>query len=643
MKFILLTLALVLTSHAAPSDPGKAAINFLEKVRLRQLDLDPGGDTALSAQVIDEKKRKIARRLDRLALELGSAPLEIGSMRMDDNFAGVLVRMVSGFDPSGFRVFPIAMIKRGDSWFPAPVPASFENVDAGYTSPLKQRLQDLENWMLREQISDLEKLRAESSERVLRKIQSKLSAETLRRLSPQQIGSQFLSACQQRDAGSLLGLLGGLASPLPDDWALRLKAVDSLLDPNSARLRPWRLLSAPEVARVAVQHQQESDEGRISIACLDPAGHGNPSSPPRFEILDLKLTRDQSQLWQVHLPSHFLDPSAAAADADDPAAGESNPDLLNEFPKRWLAEHSAAALPSAASAFQALSAAFQASSPAPLLSLVNLAGEPRSARGACIEATRLWWSIHSPTAYQHAMPLAFRADESAAVGLFQFFSTREPDQLDVEPVFFQRGPGGWHWAPIPAPATLSQFETWIATETRRWSGQWQEKLLADSSLLDPGISGPCPSPADARNTVEAWLAATQRGDVTAALATTARFNDARSNPITIQNLGYEIAASHGQNLTPAITGIYQGSTWTAVGVRTTRAGKVSHPLYPVIQTPAGPRIVIEIDLFAFGNRGRDFLNKAALDRLRKLSSPTLADELRNLYTKHQASIEKSTD
>ena len=642
MKFISIFLATALAATAAPSDPGKAAINFLEKVRLRQLDLGPGRDTALSTQVIDGKKRKIARRLDRLAQELGSAPLELGAMKMDENFAGVLVRKVSGFDPSGFRVFPVAMVKRGDSWTPAPVPASFENVDTGYTAALRQRLQALENWMLREQISDLEKLRAESSERVLQKIQAKLSAETLRQLTFKQVSARFLAACQQRDPGSLLGLLGGLSTSLPDDWSRRLKAVDQLLNRDSARLRPWRLLIAPEVVRVVVQHQEEPDEGLISIACLDPAGRGKTSAPPRFEIMNLKLTRDNDRLWQINLPDSFLD-HAAASDEEDQADVESNPDLLNAFPQHWLAAHPPTPQPTAEAAQQALSAAFQASSLTPLFTLANIDSNPKSARNSYIEATKLWWSIHSPAAYRHAMPLALQADETSAVGLFQFFSTREPDQLDAKPVYFERTSSGWLWTPIPAPATLAKSENWITAETRRWTDQWQERLLGDCIQLDPKLSPPSPAPADAQKTVDQWLAATHRGDLTAALAATARFNDARSSSITIQNLGYEIAGSHSQTLAPAITGIYQGTTWTVVGVKITQAGKVTHPLYPVIQTEAGPRVVIEIDLFASGNRSRDFLNKAALDRLKKLTSPTIADDLRSLYSKHQASIEKTAE
>jgi hypothetical protein len=136
--------------------------------------------------------------------------------------------------------------------------------------------------------------------------------------------------------------------------------------------------------------------------------------------------------------------------------------------------------------------------------------------------------------------------------------------------------------------------------------------------------------------VEKWLETTRKGDVKAALNLVARLDDPQSGVTVLQNLGYEISSSRRSKEAPAVIGTYCGKTWTAVGVKIDQAGKSTFPLYPVIQTPQGPRILIEIDLFASKNRGREFLNKAAFERLEKLSNT--AGELQNLYSKHQASL-----
>jgi hypothetical protein len=147
-----------------------------------------------------------------------------------------------------------------------------------------------------------------------------------------------------------------------------------------------------------------------------------------------------------------------------------------------------------------------------------------------------------------------------------------------------------------------------------------------------------PTKDDAKKTVEAWLEATRRGDIEAALRLVARLSDPLSGSNVLQNLGYEIIASRRRRDEPAITGAYQGKTWTAVGVQINQDGKSTHPLYPVVQTDLGPRIVIEIDLFASRNRGREFLNKTALERLAKSNSA--AGELKTLYSDYQVNVEK---
>ncbi len=629
-----------MTAHAAPSDPGKVAMDFLEKVRLRKLDLEPGGDTALSAQTAAEKKRQIARRIERMASDLGSDPLEIGEVKLDENFAAVLIRKVGGFDPSRLQIFPVALVKRGAEWTAAPVPASFENAGAGYASDLRKRLELLENWMLREQVLDLEKLREQTAGRMRRKIEVSLPAKDLRNFSVREVGERFLTACEQKDPSAILGLLGGLAAKLPDDWAARLKAVDRAFPVGSTVPRPWRLLTSPDVMRVLVRDEEHHGSGLFSIGCLDPAGTGGTSNTPRFEAVECDLTKSPDGLWQINLPTRFLQESDEPTDDEDEAP---DPEHLATFPAKWTQAHPPVPQPDATLAQQGLIRALGDRDLKALLAISQLGGSPEQARKACIQAARIWWTIHDPTAVRHVMPLAFKADESAAVGMFQFFSTRDPDRLDARTFYFEKSAAGWVWTPEPTAQALENFRVWAESESRRWPDQWQQSLLSDSPVLAKIDELAAPTQDEARKTVEAWLAATHRGDVTVALPLITRLDDPKSAATALQNLGYEIIGSRHSKELPAITGIYQGPHWTAVGVKITQEGKSTFPLYPVIQTARGPRIMIEIDLFAAGNRGRDYLNRMAFERLQKFSSVASANELRGLFSEHQGAVESLSD
>ena len=634
MKFFFVLLAFAMTAHAAPGDPGKVAIDFLEKVRLRKLDLAPGGDTALSAQTVDEKKRQIARRIERMASDLGSDPLEIGEIKLDENFAAVLIRKVGGFDPSRLQIFPVALVKRGAEWIVAPVPASFENAGAGYAVALRKRLELLENWMLREQVVDLEKLREQSASRMRRKIEVSLPVKDLRSYSAKEVGEHFLAACERQDQSAVLGFLGGLAAKLPDDWAARLKAVDLAFAPKSTATRPWRQLTSPEVMRVLVHHEELNNSGLITIACLDPARTTSPG--PRLEAIPCDLTKGPDGLWQINPPAVFLQETD---ESPDEWIGSLDSDHLDAFPEKWIQAHPPNPQPTAELARQALIRALGDRDLKSMLAISEFGGSSEVARKACIQSAQTWWAIHDPTAVRHAMPLAFKADESRAVGLFQFFSTRDPDRLEARAFYFEKSAAGWLWAPKPTERTLENFRVWVEDESRGFPNQWQQTLLGNCPALTKIDGLKAPTPEAARQAVEAWLDATHRGDVTAALSLIAKLTDPRSASTALQNLGYEIIGSRHSKDMPVITGIYQGASWTAVGVKIDQGDRSTYPLYPVIQTDLGPRIVIEIDLFASGNRGREYLNRMAFERLQKFGSVAAATELRRLLSEHLADVE----
>jgi hypothetical protein len=640
VKVILVLLASLIAAQATPSDPGAVAIDFLEKVRSGKLNLHPGGDTALSPQTADGKKRKIAKTIERMARDLGSDPLEVGAVKLDDGFAAVLIRKVGGFDPSRLQVFPVALIKRGAEWVPAPVPASFENSGAGYALDLRHRLELLENWMLREQVLDLEQLREKSAARMRENIETTLQASEVRKMDASQCTKRFLAACGQRDLPTMLGLLGGLSSKLPDDWSLRLKAAERTVAAGAGAPRPWRLLTSSEIARAVVNNEHDETNAFISIACLDPAGTASSPAAPQIELVHFEITKTDDGLWQVNLPPPFFKtPSDLDAIHDNEhEEGDFDEDLVDAFPAAWIAENPLQPQLDAARAHQALIEALRSGRLTALLAISNIDGESGEiARYACIQAAEIGWSVQNPAVVRHAIPLAFTQAESSAAAVFQFFSARDPDRFEPQTLYFEKSESGWLWSPLPTSKTKEAFATWADSESRKWSDQWQEELLKE---LEPqvGIEAlASPSKEEAQLAVKQWLHAARLGDMQAILKHVTRLNHPKSNSTLLQNLGYDIATARRYSAEPIITGVYQGEVWTAVGVKTESGGKTTHPLYPVIQTPKGPRVLIEIDLLVSGNRSREFLNRAALDRLRK--SSTTADELQKLYREHQTYVE----
>ena len=633
MKVITALLALIVQAVATPLEPGETAIRYLEKVRSREVDLTPGADTALSDRTGDAKRKEISRRLERMARDLGSDPLEIGSMKLDGDLAAVLVHKIGGFDPGRLQVFPVALIQREKGWSAAPLPGSFENTGIGYATALRKRIESLENWMLSQRAFDLEQLRDQSEQRMRNRIESALPAHLMRAMDAFSTTECFLVACEKRKLPEVLGFLGGLSAVLPDDWGLRLKAADTAMTDSARALRPWRLLVAPEVLRVLVFQDEDQENAMASIACLDPLGNPPDFQTPRVELVHLELNKTGDGFWRVDPPAGFTQESEAETGDE---AESLDIDLLDLFPAKLALKYPAKPEASAAGIRDALFAAFRQDAPSSWASLVHTAGEPEQVRESCAAACRIWWQMRTSTQPLKPIPLAFREAGDSAVSFCQFFDPRNPDKPDLRCLYFHKTASGWLWSPSPGDEITQSHQDWVVEQERKWDEGWQEQLLVETVETDRLQASTAPDEAAARKVVEAWLDAIRKGDISAALALTARLKTADSGEILLRNLGYELGGVQRMIRPASITGSRRGSYWTTVSAENAFEDKPGFPLYPVISTPAGPRILLEVDLLASGNRSRDYLNKTSLNRLRKTDAAA-AGELEEAFTAHQKS------
>lgn len=639
MKFLALLLLTTLAVHAASSDPGKAAVAFLEKVRERKVNLDAGGDTALSARTTPRKRRQIAKRLDRLAKDLGSGQLDIGAVRLDDNLAAVLVRKSGGFDPGNLRVFSVAMVRRDSHWVAAPVPASFENAGAGYAVALRKRAEELEKWMLRQQVVTLEKLQTQAAERMRGRIAEKLSGDELRKLDVSQIGDLFLAACASGDLATVLGLLGGLDDEQPADWSFRLRSAEAAIQSGRDVPPPWRLLVSPQVASAIVVAETDGGaaaSGMFSAAFLDPDGSGTDRKSPRIEVVHFNLTKSTAGLWRINLPPAFLaqEPLRTSSDDDGP---DLDADLVAMFPAAWRTTHPASPAAAAEAVSEAWFAAIAQGDFPALLATLDLTGDPAKTAKTCVQAAQTWWQIRGHAAAALALPLSFHTDDSTATTIYQAFTPRDPDKRDLQELVFTKSDRGWTWQPSAATAEFPAVTDWLTQEKKNLSDDWQSRLLAACPIVAIPTT---PAEAAARQCVSDCLAAIANGDMTAALRQVARLDSPRSASTTLRNLGYEITAAQENPEPPTIIAVYVGKSFAAVGVKSYLSdGTPAFPLYPVVQTDQGPRILMEIDLFASTNRSRNFLNKDALQRLADAPSEDAAADLRELLDRHQTAVD----
>lgn len=609
------------------ADPGAAAIEFLEKVAAGQVDLDAGADTAISSHVGDAKRREIAGRLRRMALDLADGSLDVGDVREAGEIAGVIVHKTQGYDPAKAAAFAVAMVRTGGRWLAAPVEASFENTGVTLDLESRRRAADLENWMMRQRAIDHDVLREQQFERMRRDIGTRITPDDLRSMTVEAVAGMFLEACRERDALRLLGLAGGLNDRLPDDWASRLSSIESGTREPEMAPSGWRWMSNPEVLRLVVHEESTANDGLFTIGCLDPAG-GSRTRVPQVRLLHIDMRRTATGEWQINLPGEFFEEFN-----DDPEiAGDGgfDVDLLDAFVERLRDQYPAAPQSGAEELWSRLIAATRDEDPRAMIQLVAMSGDdPRAARESLGRAVRLWWQMRGASGGRALVPLDVEASGGEAVALGQLFTFREPERSDIRAFHLVRDVAErWLWRPSadwPSDGGIDEgLNDWRRQRERHWRSRWREAMLGPVAVI--GRLGPQSAVAgdDAIAVVSRFLTAAAAGDLDTCLELCAVLDDDEGRGRLLRNLGYELSAVRAgaaENFTAHV-----GSHLSAVSCVLPGDVNAGNPLFPVVATDDGPRLLLEVDLF-IATRQRQFLNNVALDRLENHAEREVRDDL----------------
>ncbi|MBC7980206.1 MAG: hypothetical protein H7Y36_06560 [Armatimonadetes bacterium] len=612
---------------------------FLKKVQSGEINLEPGGDTALSPQTVADKKEVIRKRLERLGKDLRHSTLELGEVKEDEGFAAVMVRKVGGFETNDFQIIPVAMVKRGADWVPAPVLASFENAVIASTFPLRERLGELEKWMLEERVLDLGKIISESAERTRAEIKKNFAGVDLKGDNPEKIADRFLEACGSRNQAAILGFLGGLGEPLPEDWSARLRASELAVAERASSRMPWRLLVSPDVLRVRVLEERDNDSGLFSIACLDPSRTKLGGTMETIRVLHFELTKDSNAFWRIDLPSALLNgDEAGLSDADD-----IDGDLLDLFPKRLRQHEPVVQSKTARQAAAAVISKLETGSLGDLLRLVDFAGKLKEARIGCSAAAEFWWSLNAPGAFRFPISLGYKEEGALAVATYQWFSPNEADLFELRSLYFIKSEEGWLWAPGIVEKTQREehktLSKWVKDQTPGWRISWRETLLKPSAKLETLNQVGAASDEEVRKLSALWLEALETRDIHKALGQTAWLGGKDAMPVKcLRNLSYDIAsAKDGKG---KLSGIYRSEHWVAAGIQYSSKGQKKNSFYPVFMTKSGPKILPEIDLLSGDNRTRKFLNDSSFAQLARFVEKDKLDELKNIFARFENDLRK---
>lgn len=635
MRILFLLLAACCCLRAADMSPGEAAIAHLEQLREGKINLDPGKATAISPHILEEKRMAIAARLKRLGDELGNGKLVVGREKVQGNLAAVMIWKSEGFDPSQMQVIALGMVRQDGKWLPAPVPASFENCGISYRADVRQRAKALEAWMHEAKVRDLSELREKSIERMRADIQKHIKREGLAKMKPRQVMSQFLDACERRNAHEIMGLVGGLSDNLPDNWPIRATSIETATSDLQSP-GPWRLLMSPNVVRAIVEMDDEHGPLHASIACLDPQIISTSNErEPKIELVHLELVQSPDGLWQVEVPPYFWQDQSSRANHTHEQLDR---DLLDRFASEVRKQYPAKPEPTVVGGRKALIEALQNQVFGELLKVTDIPEDPVDGRKAILRAAEAWGSLHpladaqNPASAFQLLDLDMKMEGNSAGILVHAFSARKPDRYDPHALYMHRIKAGWLWLPNPDEQMLESFKDWSDQATAEQRDGWRLNLLSDCPVVTKLANQP-PDEEEAKAVVETWIKAIESGDVMTGLRQCARLDLEDSSKVMLRNLGYEVVDALRKEGKGAIKHVLSEGPWVGVGTHPRNPQNRSFSMYPVVQTEKGPRILLEIDLIASSGRGREFLNRTSLTRAKNLGEET-SGSLKQLFEEH---------
>jgi hypothetical protein len=622
---------------ALAKEPGDVAIDFLEKARDRKLEIKSNDVMVLSAHITREKREWIEKSIERLAEQIGKGKLSVGEVKMDGDFAAVMVRQSGGDDQFHLQVFPVALVKGEKGWRAAPILASFENAVFAYTVSIRESLSVLEDWMMQQRVSEIENLMKQASERLRRDIKSAFQDRDTKAFGLEDVFKNFQKAYQEGRQLEVLGYLGGYSEQWPDDWEERLNAIQVASNPKTNERHPWRLLASEDVLRVVVNQEVDGDEGMLSVACLDPSWVGAQGVDNEIQVIHFTFQKDSADRWVIGLPESLMNDDA---ELFYESQGMDN-DLLDLFPKFLRKDSPAHQAQSYAEAEREVIEELESGKIENLLRWVDFSEDSARARRASELATKHWWSIHAPGMFRVPVKMGEKVKGDWAVSVYQWFSLSQGERFELIPFYFKKTANGWVWVPGPRAeidrAMQEEFSIWMAVEEKKWRDNSSKQLMEPIVELDRLSQNQNVDETELKKLTERWITAIEKKNIRELFSMSARLGG--EGPVShkiFRNLAYQLGMA--QRVDSEMTGIYRTGNWVAAGLAHGKGKERFVSFLLIVPTESGLKVLSEIDLIAEDNRTRKFLNKVSMDRLKPFVTDKEMEEIKGLFEEFEKKI-----
>ncbi len=632
-------------------EPGEVVLAFLDALRDDQrAPAELLEESVLSPHTGEIRRAAISQRLGRMGRYLrdNHYELKIAEEKRDADLAAVVLTAVSRHDPLEVDVLTMGLRgKRGDGWEVAPVPGSFDNVDFGYDEDLEKRAEALEFWMGAERLARLRLLEDE----VLAILRKRMSEAELRirreTANPVRLVEAFVKACRERDLPAAMVLMGQFEGELTEADR-RLQRVTSLGLQGLDRRGYWHVLTRRDVVRVAVQEEGGDDlDAEVALLIFDPR-RGRPVSLVRFVLLYV------GKRWTIELPG-----SLRLSDEDrvtfqrallrDQDYEEDNA-IRNRFEEEFEKQHQPLRAETLKEAGEQIRQILRDGSLEDLFRFAyrseDLSGSER--RTAYRYLGAFWNEFHqSDKAASDGRLLEVIENGDAGVLVFQLISTAQIERLNLSPLLLIRDTAGW--AISPGVTTVGNFERLEeekqerqAEALRRFEEQKEGLIGKATADLQSRFAKASPQEGvvvekeEAEQLVRKFRSLLREGKLLESFACGALLDPEKGAWEALKSMSYEYRGTRQATAADREVHVQAGRAWAAVSLRVDSGQGTApdYPMYLVVATSEGPRIVVDVGLRLATNKGREVLNKRVWERVEAQLGEEESALVRSLFGGH---------
>lgn len=619
----------------------KAAADYLRRLSGAAFDIADG--TALSPNCGINRRKEIREQLElyrKTSLENGST-YTLAEKKTDGAFSALLIRSENPAAPLSTRVHAVAMLRRGEVWLPAPLPGTFANTGYGYDPAVEKTVRSLERWMAAQKITRETAARRAATDKLLGEIASREKEAGLAELNAEQAVLRFIQAVRAKDATRALAFMGTVSGRLQQPLEAALEQISRGMATDDTD-NDWHYLNSPS----AVVQVMKIDNSRNEVA----VGFWDPLAKTREKIIHFPFHWAGGKIF-VRLPGllevALLPKRERWRHRWRHRRGDETA-LRKTLPSTIFKNRKAVATPNNSDLLEAVLKAQKSGDFSMLVPLLPQRGDyfgKDENRKKCLAwAGSLWQDLARLKSHPMRV-LATLEQGDIALAPLQFAKPNRPGEFATVHVWMAKLDDGWHLLPEDsltdsggdkARATMRKLVKRLQSQQKSQQEKRTKELIDRIVTLAPPLKLEAPSRENARILLTSFRALLRAKDTASALARCAVLEGTQKTQ-ALKNYNYAARGAADHTASDTFLGYSQAGKWAGVTLRTTSksSGAVDYPLYIIVNTPEGERVLLDVDLRHATNKGRKLLNADAWKKLRSALPETSLADLKRLFQAHE--------